>query len=427
MHRRHRLGHRPQLHRLRSALGRRDHRDVRRRARLPRSFDRFWRIIEKYRVNIFYTSPTAIRALIRQGDQWPNAHDLSSLRLLGSVGEPINPAAWEWYHHVIGKERCPIVDTWWQTETGAIMIAPMPGAVPLKPGSGTLPLPGVDADVVDLAGNPVGADQEGFLIIRRPWPACCAPSGAIRSATRTSTGTACPACTSPATPRAATRTATIWMLGRVDDVMNVSGHRLSTMEVESALVRHPAVAEAAVVGKPHEITGQAVCAFVTLKTGNCGPRDAGRGTAPVGGARNRQLRPAGGDPLHRRAAQNAQRQDHAPPAARDRHHALGDRRRHHARGHGRGHAPGGAARRGVGRDGGALSSVEGYNFHSSARGRARACSWARLASNSSSTRCAAFCPALFLEAPSAEPIHSFPTRTSTVNILECSGPCSPTM
>ena len=121
--------------------------------------DRFWRLIEKYRVNIFYTSPTAIRAFVRQGDQWPNAHDMSSLRLLGSVGEPINPAAWEWYHKVIGKERCPIVDTWWQTETGAIMIAPMPGAVPLKPGSGTLPLPGVIADIVDLQGKPVGSES----------------------------------------------------------------------------------------------------------------------------------------------------------------------------------------------------------------------------------------------------------------------------
>ena len=125
-------------------------------------FDRWWRIIEKYRVNIFYTSPTAIRALIRQGDQWPDAHDLSSLRLLGSVGEPINPAAWEWYHRVIGKDRCPIVDTWWQTETGGIMIAPMPGAVPLKPGSGTLPMPGIIPDIVDLNGNPVGTDHEGY-------------------------------------------------------------------------------------------------------------------------------------------------------------------------------------------------------------------------------------------------------------------------
>ncbi len=231
-------------------------------------YDRFWRIIEKCRVNVFYTSPTAIRALIRQGDQWPNAHDLSSLRLLGSVGEPINPAAWEWYYRVIGKERCPIVDTWWQTETGGILISPMPGAVPLKPGSATLPMPGVIADIIDMAGKPVGPDQEGFLIIRRPWP------GMIRMIWRDPERFASQYYGKVQgvyfTGDAARRDADgyFWVLGRVDDVMNVSGHRLSTMEVESALVRHPAVAEAAVVGKPHEITGQAVCAFVTLKQGN---------------------------------------------------------------------------------------------------------------------------------------------------------------
>jgi acetyl-CoA synthetase len=231
-------------------------------------FDRWWRIVEKYRVNVFYTSPTAIRALIRQGDQWPESHDLSSLRLLGSVGEPINPAAWEWYHHVIGQDRCPIVDTWWQTETGSILIAPMPGAVPLKPGSATLPLPGVIADIVDFHGHPVGDGEEGFLILRRPWPSMARTIwgdpqryqeqywGRVRGVYFTGD--------------AARRDAGgyFWILGRVDDVMNVSGHRLSTMEVESALVRHPAVAEAAVVGKPHEVTGQAVCAFVTLKQGH---------------------------------------------------------------------------------------------------------------------------------------------------------------
>jgi acetyl-CoA synthetase len=231
-------------------------------------FDRWWSLIEKYKINILYTSPTAIRSLIRQGEQWPNAHDLSSLRLLGSVGEPINPAAWEWYHRVIGKGRCPIVDTWWQTETGGIMIAPMPGAVPLKPGSATWPLPGIIADVVDLNGEPAGPDKEGFLIIRRPWPGMIRNIWGdpqryqeqywqrIRNAYFTGD--------------AARRDAGgyFWILGRVDDVMNVSGHRLSTMEVESALVRHPAVAEAAVVAKPHEITGQAVCCFVTLKKGD---------------------------------------------------------------------------------------------------------------------------------------------------------------
>jgi len=231
-------------------------------------FDRWWRIVEKYRVSIFYTSPTAIRALIRQGDQWPGAHDLSSLRLLGSVGEPINPAAWEWYHKVIGKERCPIVDTWWQTETGAILVAPMPGAVACKPGSATLPLPGIEADVVNFSGVSVEPGREGFLVIRRPWPAMMRTIwgdpqryeqqywGRFRG--------------SYFTGDAAKQDADgyFWILGRVDDVINVSGHRLSTMEVESALVRHPAVAEAAVVGKADEITGQAVCAFVTLKRGN---------------------------------------------------------------------------------------------------------------------------------------------------------------
>jgi acetyl-CoA synthetase len=239
------------------------------------AFDRWWRLVEKYRVNIFYTSPTAIRALIRQGEQWPDMHDLSSLRLLGSVGEPINPAAWEWYNRVIGKERCPIVDTWWQTETGCILISPMPGAVAAKPGSATLPMPGILPDVVDFGGTPVGPGEEGFLIIRRPWP----------SMIRTIWG-------DPQrfndqywqrvqgnyfTGDAARRDADgyFWILGRVDDVMNISGHRLSTMEVESALVRHPSVAEAAVVGRPDEITGQAVCAFVTLKKGNWNHHDLG--------------------------------------------------------------------------------------------------------------------------------------------------------
>jgi acetyl-CoA synthetase len=230
--------------------------------------DRFWRIIEKYRVNIFYTSPTAIRAFIRQGSEWPNKHDLSSLRLLGSVGEPINPAAWEWYNKTIGKERCPIVDTWWQTETGAILISPMPGAVPTKPGSATLPMPGILADVVDLSGTPVPADREGFLIIRKPWPSMLRTLWRDPQRYEENYWKRIPG--AYLTGDAARRDADgyFWILGRVDDVMNVSGHRLSTMELESALVRHPAVAEAAVVGKPHEITGQAVAAFVTLKKGN---------------------------------------------------------------------------------------------------------------------------------------------------------------
>lgn len=229
--------------------------------------DRFWRIVEKYRVNIFYTSPTAIRAFIRMGDQWPAGHDLSSLRLLGSVGEPINPAAWEWYHKTIGGERCPIVDTWWQTETGSIMISPIPGAIPTRPGSATLPLPGVLADVVDLHGKPVEPGREGFLVIRRPWPAMFRTlwRDPQRYASQYWQRIEGVYMTGDAARRG--EDGYYYILGRIDDVINVSGHRLSTMELESALVHHPAVAEAAVVGKPHEITGQAVAAFVTLKKG----------------------------------------------------------------------------------------------------------------------------------------------------------------
>jgi acetyl-CoA synthetase len=230
-------------------------------------YDRWWSIVERHKVSILYTSPTAIRALIRQGDHWPNSKDLSSLRLLGSVGEPINPAAWEWYHRVIGKDRCPIVDTWWQTETGAIMIAPMPGAVPLKPGSGTLPMPGVILDVVDLSGRPVGDDREGYLIIKHPWPSMVRTIWGDPERFKEQYWTRVPGAYFTGDAARRDSDGYYWVLGRVDDVMNVSGHRLSTMEVESALVRHPAVAEAAVVGKPHDITGQAVCCFVTLKHG----------------------------------------------------------------------------------------------------------------------------------------------------------------
>jgi len=234
-------------------------------------YDRWWQIVEKYRVSILYTSPTAIRALLRQGDRWPEGHDLSSLRLLGSVGEPINPAAWEWYYRVIGKGRCPIVDTWWQTETGAILISPMPGATPLKPGSATFPLPGVDAAVVDMHGREVGPDEEGFLVIRRPWPAMLRTLWGDPERYQMQYWQRIPAAGGlyfTGDAARVDRDGYFTILGRVDDVINVSGHRISTMELESALVRHPAVAEAAVVGKPDEITGQAICAFVTLKHGH---------------------------------------------------------------------------------------------------------------------------------------------------------------
>jgi acetyl-CoA synthetase len=229
--------------------------------------DRFWRMIERYRVNIFYTSPTAIRAFVRHGEHWPNRHDLSSLRLLGSVGEPINPSAWEWYYEVIGKGRCPIVDTWWQTETGAIMISPVPGATPLKPGSATRPLPGIIADVVDLEGTPVEPGGEGYLIIREPWPAMFRTLWGDPERFKQNYWQRIPGIYFTGDAARRDKDGYIWVLGRVDDVMNVSGHRLSTMELESALVHHESVAEAAVIGKPHEITGQAVVAFVTLKKG----------------------------------------------------------------------------------------------------------------------------------------------------------------
>lgn len=231
-------------------------------------YGRFWQMVARHKVTLFYTSPTAIRSLLRQGDKWPEAHDLSSLRLLGSVGEPINPAAWEWFHRVIGKEKCPIVDTWWQTETGAIMVAPLPGATPLKPGSATLPLPGIVLDIVDNNGQVLGNNKEGYLVIREPWPSMTRDVWSDSDRFKSAYWSKVPG--SYFTGDAARRDddGYYWILGRVDDVMNVSGHRLSTMEIESALVSHPAVAEAAVVAKPHEVTGQAVCAFVTLKRGD---------------------------------------------------------------------------------------------------------------------------------------------------------------
>ena len=227
--------------------------------------DRFWRIIEKYRVNVFYTSPTAIRSFIRQGDKWPNRRDLSSLRLLGSVGEPINPAAWNWYHHVIGKQRCPIVDTWWQTETGCILISPLPGAIATKPGSATLPLPGIVPDVVDHEGKPVPAGQQGYLIMRQPWPSMFRTLYNDEQRFKENYWSKFPGSYFTGDAARRDQDGYYWVLGRVDDVINVSGHRLSTMEVESVMVRHAAVAEAAVVGRPHDIKGQALVVFATLK------------------------------------------------------------------------------------------------------------------------------------------------------------------
>ncbi|PTU31720.1 acetate--CoA ligase [Stenotrophobium rhamnosiphilum] len=234
---------------------------------------RFWKICQEHGVTIFYTAPTAIRALMKAGDEWPAKYDLSKLRLLGSVGEPINPEAWMWYHRVIGKEKLPIVDTWWQTETGAIMMSPVPGATPTKPGSCTQPLPGIAAGIVDDSGNLIDQlDQGGYLVISKPWPSMLRTIWgdndryisaywaqfknkyyvAGDSAHRDADGY-------------------YWIMGRIDDVLNVAGHRLGTMEIESALVSHPRVAEAAVVGRPHDVKGESVFAFVTCK----GPRPEG--------------------------------------------------------------------------------------------------------------------------------------------------------
>jgi acetyl-CoA synthetase len=235
--------------------------------------DRFWQIVEKYGVSILYTAPTAIRAFMRWGPEWPAKRDLTSLRLLGSVGEPINPEAWMWYHTHIGGSRCPVVDTWWQTETGSILITPLPGITSTKPGSATTPFPGISAEIRTAAGEHVEVGG-GLLALTKPWPSMLRgiygdperfvqqywskwPDGVYFTgdgARRDEDGF-------------------YWLLGRVDDVLNVAGHRLGTMEVESALVDHPKVAEAAVVGRPHEIKGQAVAAFVTVKEGVHGSPD----------------------------------------------------------------------------------------------------------------------------------------------------------
>jgi acetyl-CoA synthetase len=229
--------------------------------------DRFWSIVERRKVSIFYTAPTAIRAFVRWGNEFPKRHDMSSLRLLGSVGEPINPEAWMWYHEIIGGGRCPIVDTWWQTETGGIMMTPLPGITPAKPGSCARPFFGVDPQVVKRDGTPCAPNEGGFLVIKKPWPSMLRgihgdPEryqqqywSEIKGVYFTGDGSR------------QDQDGYFWVMGRVDDVLNVAGHRLGTAEIESALVSHPAVAEAAVVGPPHELKGQAIFAFVTPKAG----------------------------------------------------------------------------------------------------------------------------------------------------------------
>ncbi len=229
--------------------------------------DRFWRIIEKYKVSVFYTAPTAIRTFHRWGDEYPARCDLSSLRLLGTVGEPINPEAWVWYHETIGGGRCPIVDTWWQTETGSIMISPLPGATPTKPGSCTRPLPGIDADVVNRKGESCRPNEGGYLVIRRPWPSMLRTIWGDHERFRTTYFGEIPGAYFAGDGARRDEDGYFWVMGRVDDVINVAGHRLSTMEVESALVSHEKVSEAAVVAKPDELKGQAIVAFVTAKKG----------------------------------------------------------------------------------------------------------------------------------------------------------------
>ncbi len=229
--------------------------------------DRFWQICEKFRVNIFYTAPTVVRALMREGEKWTQKHDLSSLRILGTVGEPINPEAWMWYHTNIGKGKLPITDTWWQTETGGHIIASLPYATPTKPGSASLPLPGIDAAIVDQNGVEVPANQGGFLVIRKPWPGMLRGVWGAPERFKSQYFQGFPGVYESGDGARQDEDGYFWIMGRVDDVINVSGHRMGTAEIESALVSHPSVAEAAVVGMPHEIKGQAIYAYVTLKSG----------------------------------------------------------------------------------------------------------------------------------------------------------------
>ena len=236
-------------------------------------WDRWWQIVEDYGVTVLYTAPTAIRTFMKQGEAFPRRHDLRSLRVLGSVGEPINPEAWLWYHEHIGGGRAPIVDTWWQTETGSILISPLPGVTTTKPGSATFPLPGIGAEIVDGAGNPVPEGGGGYLVLTRPWPSMLRGIYGDPDRYRETYWSRFPGMYFAGDGAKRDADGYFWLLGRVDDVMNIAGHRLSTIEVESALVDHPSVAKAAVVGKTDELTGQAIFAFVTLKAGQA-PSDA---------------------------------------------------------------------------------------------------------------------------------------------------------
>jgi acetyl-CoA synthetase len=240
---------------------------------------RFWSIVEQHGVTTLYTAPTAIRAFIRAGDDWPKKHDLSGLRLLGTVGEPINPEAWMWYHRVIGGERCPVVDTWWQTETGAIMLTTLPGAVPAKPGSTGLPFFGVEIGVVKDRGEPCADNEGGKLVIRRPWPSMARTLWGDDERYFKAYWDVIPNVYFTGDGARRDEDGYFWVVGRIDDVLNVAGHRIGTAEIESALVSHPAVAEAAAVGRPDELKGQALVVFVTLKAADKlkgGDKEAGK-------------------------------------------------------------------------------------------------------------------------------------------------------
>jgi len=229
--------------------------------------DRFWEIVEKYRVNIFYTAPTAIRAIMREGNEWPKKHDLSSLRILGTVGEPINPEVWMWYYTMIGQSRCPVIDTWWQTETGGHVITPLPGAGPIKPGSASLPFPGIVPEVVRENGTKADVNEGGYLVIKRPWPGLMRGVYGDPKRFKDTYFLRFPGTYTSGDGARVDEDGFYWLMGRIDDVINVAGHRIGTAEVESALVSHKDVAEAAVVGMPHDIKGQGIYAFVTLKVG----------------------------------------------------------------------------------------------------------------------------------------------------------------
>ena len=285
---------------------------------------RFWKMCQDHGVTIFYTAPTAIRSLIKAGSDQPAKYDLSKLRVLGTVGEPINPEAWMWYYTVVGQTRCPVVDTFWQTETGGHMITPLPGATPLVPGSCTLPLPGIMAAIVDETGHDVPNGQGGLLVVKRPWPSMIRtiwgdPERFKKSYYPADLGGKLYLAGDGSVRDKETGYFTI--MGRIDDVLNVSGHRMGTMEIESALVANPMVAEAAVVGRPDDLTGEAVCAFVVLEQAR--PQRRGgtahrQGTARLGGEGDRTDREAQGHPLRRQPAEDALGQDHAAPAALDR-------------------------------------------------------------------------------------------------------------